>query len=120
MKQIFPILEFDNDKSAMLEPSAIIKQNDAMPQHCVICFFQDVIDHLREEGRLSEIACLRSEMGHHPVYRIDGEEPPMALFHPGVGAPLAVGFLEEVIALGGRKFIACGGAGTLALVYKLC
>ena len=37
----------------------------------------------------------------------------LALFHPGVGAPLAVGLLEEVIALGSRKFIACGGAGVL-------
>jgi uridine phosphorylase len=30
-----------------------------------------------------------------------------------VGAPLAAAFLEELIALGCRKFIACGGAGVL-------
>jgi uridine phosphorylase len=30
-----------------------------------------------------------------------------------VGAPLAAGMLEELIALGCRKFIACGGAGVL-------
>jgi uridine phosphorylase len=30
-----------------------------------------------------------------------------------VGAPLAAALLEETIALGGRKFIACGGAGVL-------
>ena len=30
-----------------------------------------------------------------------------------MGAPLAVGILEELIALGCRKFIACGGAGVL-------
>ena len=33
--------------------------------------------------------------------------------HPGVGAPLAAGFLEELIARGCRTFIACGGAGVL-------
>jgi uridine phosphorylase len=33
--------------------------------------------------------------------------------HPGVGAPLAAAFLEEMIALGCTKFIACGGAGVL-------
>ena len=37
----------------------------------------------------------------------------MAVFHPGVGAPLAAGMLEEIIALGCRDFIACGGAGVL-------
>jgi uridine phosphorylase len=35
------------------------------------------------------------------------------LFHPGVGAPLAAAMLDEVIADGCRKFIACGGAGVL-------
>jgi uridine phosphorylase len=33
--------------------------------------------------------------------------------HPGVGAPLAGGFTDELIALGCRAFVACGGAGTL-------
>ena len=37
----------------------------------------------------------------------------LAVFHPGVGAPLAAAMLEEVIALGCRKFIACGGRGVL-------
>lgn len=33
--------------------------------------------------------------------------------HPGVGAPLAAGILEEVIALGCDRIVACGGAGAL-------
>src|ERR1700749_1261754 len=37
----------------------------------------------------------------------------LALFHPGVGAPLAGAMLEQVIARGGRGVIACGGAGAL-------
>ena len=32
---------------------------------------------------------------------------------PGVGAPLAAGFLEELVARGARSFVACGGAGVL-------
>lgn len=35
------------------------------------------------------------------------------MVHPGVGAPLAAAFLEEVIALGVSKVIACGGCGAL-------
>ena len=46
------------------------------------------------------------------MYLLD-RDVPIAVVHPGVGAPLAAGFLEEVIGLGGRAFIAVGGAGAL-------
>jgi uridine phosphorylase len=59
------------------------------------------------------LAHQRSEIGLHPIYEIDFQGRPVAFFHPGVGASLAAGLLEEVIARGGRKFIACGGAGVL-------
>jgi uridine phosphorylase len=38
---------------------------------------------------------------------------PVTVFHPGVGAPLAAGFLEELIAVGVTKFIVCGGCGVI-------
>lgn len=37
----------------------------------------------------------------------------IAVFQPGVGAPVAAGLMEEVIARGCRKIITCGGAGVL-------
>jgi nucleoside phosphorylase len=113
MMQRIPILEFDGDKPAILEPGGLIARNAAMPERCVVCFFQDAIDLMLGVGRISEIACLKSEMGRHPVFLIKDTDPKVALLHPGVGAPLAAALLEETIALGGRKFIACGGAGTL-------
>jgi uridine phosphorylase len=113
MKQNIPILEFDGDTPAMLEPGELIPRNKAMPERCVICFFQDVIDHMLAAGLITEIACLKSEIGRHPVCLVKDTDPGVALLHPGVGAPLAAALLEETIALGGCKFIACGGAGTL-------
>lgn len=35
------------------------------------------------------------------------------MFHPGVGAPMAAGMMEEAIATGCRKLMACGGAGAV-------
>jgi uridine phosphorylase len=119
MNPPYPILDFDDDREAMIEPSRVIKRHDDMPERCVVCFFHDVIAHFLEEGRIAEITCLRSEMGRHPVYLIHGFEPDVALLHPGIGAPLAAGMLEETIALGGRKFIACGGAGTLDAAHDV-
>ena len=108
----YPILEFDSTLQAILEPQRIIKPID-VPEHAVVCFFQDVITQLSQQHRARVIKHLRSEIGTHPVYEIEVEGKRLAVFHPGVGAPLAAAMLEEVIALGCRKFIACGGAGVL-------
>ena len=110
--QDYPILEYDPSPDAIIDPQRLIKPID-IPRHCVVCFFQDVITKLNDEGRLKLVSNLRSEIGKHPVYELDVDGQRLALFHPGVGAPLAAGFLEELIALGSRRFIACGGAGVL-------
>ncbi|MHB8647425.1 MAG: nucleoside phosphorylase [Thermomicrobiales bacterium] len=109
----WPILEFDPAREAILEPSQANAAGVRAPERCVVCFFQDVIAQMRQEGRAREIAFMRSEIGSHPLYEIEHNGQPLALFHPGVGAPLAACLLEEVIAHGCRKFIACGGAGVL-------
>lgn len=109
----YPILEFDGERAAIIEPSRLLQPLDVMPEHAVITFFQDVITHFVEQGLAEEIVALRSEIGSHPIYVHRFRGRPLALFHPGIGAPLAAGLLEEVIALGARKFVACGGAGVL-------
>ncbi|HSM54977.1 MAG TPA: DUF952 domain-containing protein, partial [Candidatus Sulfomarinibacteraceae bacterium] len=108
----YPILEFDPSPNALIEPSEVLAPID-IPACCVLCFFQDVFADLDEQGRLSVLYDLGSEIGHNPVYEIEVDGRRLALCHPGVGAPLAAGFLEELIALGCRRFIICGGAGTL-------
>ncbi len=109
----YPILEFDPARKAVIEPTGHVERLGGMPQHGVICFFQNVIDHLLARGRLRQIAVRKTEMGHHAIYECEYEGRRLALFHPGVGAPLAARLLEEAIALGCEKFIACGGAGVL-------
>jgi uridine phosphorylase len=49
----------------------------------------------------------------HVFYELEVDGQRLALFHPGVGAPVAAGMLEIAIALGCSRFIACGGAGVL-------
>lgn len=108
----YPILEFDPDSNAFIDPQAVLKPIE-IPRRCVLCFFQDVLQQLVEDGRLKIIYKLGSEIGRNPVYEMDIEGERVAVLHPGVGAPLAGAFLEELIALGCRDFIACGGCGVL-------
>ena len=112
IRREYPILEFDATPEAVIEPARVIKPRD-MPEHAVACFFQDVLSRLEQEHAAKVIKHLRSEIGRHPVYEVDVDGKRLSVFHPGVGAPLGAAFLEEMIALGCRKFIACGGAGVL-------
>lgn len=107
-----PILEFDPAPTALIEPNEVIDPVD-IPRHVVLCFFQDVIEKVVAEHGGRQIDVLVSEIGQNPVWELDYGGSRLALVHPGVGAPLAAGFTEELIARGCRAFVACGGAGVL-------
>jgi len=108
----YPILEFDPAPKAFIEPSKVIRPRD-VPEHCVICFFKEVIDKVVAEYNAKVAVENRWEDGQHCVYEISYRDQRLSFFHPGVGAPIAAGLLEEVIAFGCRKFVACGGCGVL-------
>ena len=107
-----PILEFDPAATAVIEPSETIEPMDIAP-HAVLCFFQDVIAKVVAEHGGRAIDHVVSEIGRNPIYELEFDGRRLTVVHPGVGAPLAAGFLEELIARGCRAFIACGGAGVL-------
>ena len=108
----FPILDFDPAPSAILEPRPP-QLSVVPPAGAVVCFFADVLSTLLAEGRLQEVGAMGSEIGRHPVYVMEQDGQQLLVFHPGVGAPLAAGLLEEMIALGVKNFIVCGGCGVL-------
>ena len=113
MMEDYPILEFDETREALIEPTKIIKPLENMPERVVFCFFQEAIQRLCGDDKALIIKHLGSEIGKNPIYLHKHKGESVAIIHPGVGAPLAAGFLEEAIAFGGKKFIACGGAGAL-------
>lgn len=108
----YPILEFDPARDAVIHPSNVVAPAE-VPERCVVCFFREVLEGLERGGRVRRVASMRSEMGEHPMYLVDVNGAQVAAFQPGEGAPLAAALLEEAIAIGCRKFIACGGAGVL-------
>lgn len=112
MRRDYPILEFDPSPTAVIEPTHWVR-DAGTPEHCVICFFQEVIAKLDENGALETFHEETWEDSVHRFYELEVDGRRLALFHPGVGGPVASGMLEVAIALGCRKFIACGGAGVL-------
>ncbi len=107
-----PLLENDLAAPSMIDPTReVTPVEGAGPM--VLCFFAEVIDAvtLRTDARKVDVRVW--EHGEHPVYEIDHLGHRLGVMHPGVGAPLAAGLLEEAIALGYRTFVAVGGAGAL-------
>lgn len=112
MTQPYPILEFDPTPTAFIEPARIIRPRD-VPEHCVICFFGEVIRKVAAEHAARIAVEGRWEDGAHPIYEIETGGRRLAFFHPGIGSALSAGLLEEAIAYGCRKFIVIGGCGSL-------
>jgi uridine phosphorylase len=107
-----PLLENDLDQPAVFDATTIHRPID-IPSVAVLCFFYDVLERLASNEVLKVVYKIRSELGLNPVYQIDFEGQLVNVVHPGVGAPLAAAFTDELVALGVRTFVAVGGAGAL-------
>ena len=108
-----PLDEDDLDEPGVLEAHMLHRYPVEIPPVAVLCFFNELLEQLCDEGTLTTKYVLRSEIGRNPVYEYATEHGAVAVVHPGVGAPLAAGFVEEMAALGVTTFVACGGAGAL-------
>jgi uridine phosphorylase len=111
-KKAFPILEFDNSSFALIELSNFIKPIEGF-ECCVITFFRDVIEKMKLEGKLRQVACMHCETTDIPIYETTYEGKKVHITLGYLGAAGSAGFLEELIAYGFTKFIVCGGAGVL-------
>lgn len=66
-----PLLERDSARTAIIEPSRVIKPID-IAEHCVLCFFQEVIREVAHgSAQARQIHNGESEAGDYPVYELD-------------------------------------------------
>jgi uridine phosphorylase len=102
-----PLLEFDPDREAYVQPESMIHAVDAPPA-AVACLFPEVVASVTAGGR--KLLTLPSR---EPLWEITYHGRRLTVFYPGIGAPLAGYSLERAIAAGGRAIVACGAAGAL-------
>ncbi len=108
----YPILEFDPNRRAIIEPSEVIKPID-ISEHCVVCFHKDVIESVAADSGATMVFEDKGVYGSNPYYQFEHNGQPVVFFFPLMGASISAGFLEIAIALGCKKFVVCGGAGVL-------
>ena len=108
----FPILEFDEEKNAFIKPCNIIQPVD-IAEKCVLCFFSEAIEKILKEYPHRIAAYFIAASLKFPVYELDYKGEKIALIQAGVGAPIAGAQIEELTAMGCRKYIVCGSCGVL-------
>ena len=64
----YPILEFDSTREAFIEPSKVVRPRN-MPEHCVICFFKEVVERITAEYSAKMLVENRWEDGRRSVSR---------------------------------------------------
>ena len=112
LRKEFPILEFDEDRNAFIKPSNIKDPID-ISDRCVLCFFGETIEKMLAEYPYEIVSHFKAGSVRLPVYELDYKGEKVALLQAYVGAPGAAAQIDEMTALGCRKFIACGGCGIL-------
>ncbi|MDP4119852.1 MAG: nucleoside phosphorylase [Bacillota bacterium] len=108
----FPILEFDEDRNSFIKPQNIVERQD-IAECCVLCFFAEAIETILSEYEHRIITYFHTESFNPPVYELTFKRKKVVLIQAGVGAPTAAGQIEDLVALGCKKFIVCGSCGVL-------
>lgn len=109
----FPIIEYDAERNAIIEPSRIVPQLD-VPDHCLFPFFSKILERLKKRGILKVITCETGvSIPPLPLYELEHEGKRLAVMTSGLSAPFAAGNLEFAIATGCKKFLAFGLCGVL-------
>lgn len=107
----YPICEFDTEKRGII--CAADHFEKTLPEKCVLTFFRKQLNDFVQEQNLPVIGWMHSEIVDLPIYGYEKDGRQTALCMPFMWSAGAAGTLEELNAMGCRKFIICGGAGSL-------
>lgn len=107
------LYDFDETKEAVINPSDLIDKIDNIPEVAIACFSKTLFDKIVEGAKCVEFAKVGNTNGKRNIYEVEYNGKRLALFNICVGAPAAVADLEEIHAMGCKKFIVFGNCGVL-------
>lgn len=112
IKNEIPILEFDTERSAVLNPT---HENLGLnlPEKCVFAFLGTYMEEYANKTNAKQISTFVSATKHYPIYitKYKGEE--IVLCQAPAGAAAAAQILDWLIGYGVCKIISAGSCGVL-------
>ena len=109
-KRDYPVLEYDDNPSAKLNPS-LISDPKFDTDKLIITFFPEIVRKLLEQKDIFEDRVIPGE-NPVPIYRFC-DNPDVLLTLGQVGCPACGGNLDLFHAMGITKVMFCGGGGVL-------
>jgi uridine phosphorylase len=115
-EQKFPILEFDDISEPVVSAKKYVPEFAPNTiDRCLITYFTDVVEMYERVFKANQVFKIRTE-GVRPcvfVMNAGSFKKPIFIVPMPIGAPQAARVVEALCATGVKKFIVCGGAGTL-------
>lgn len=111
IKNDFPILEYDYENEALINPTYLQSLYGVLPiDRLIITFFKDALDRLIEERKIEKYLTLKGE-NNLDLYKFTDDD--VFIIHGAVGCPACGGYLDDLIGIGIKKVMFCGGGGVL-------
>lgn len=112
-KKTFPLLEYDGAEEAVFSPNDF-DLPAVCPEKCVIAFSYDEVEIVARRFHGVKVDSMDTCTAKLPLYVLDVDGEKIGLVCGFLGSAGAAAQLDELIHQGGRKFIVCGAAGSLA------
>lgn len=107
-----PILEFDPDIEAVLNPTHE-GLDVKLPEKCAFVFLGDIVDRCAIRYGARVAARFESATKEYPIYVMEYNGKEICLVQAPVGAPAATQLMDWLIGYGVRKIISAGSCGAL-------
>ncbi|MBQ9121650.1 MAG: nucleoside phosphorylase [Clostridia bacterium] len=112
IKNEIPILEYDDDPSAVILPTHE-KLALHLPEQAVFAFLGEHIDRYAEIHGARQVATFVSATKQYPVYVTEHKGKEVVLCQAPVGASAAAQILDWLIGYGAKKIVSTGTCGAL-------
>lgn len=114
------LTEFDENKTAVINPDMIFKKIDDFPETVVSVFSYLLFDAIVKFFDGVKIAETNDVDGVWPIYEVFYKGKRFAFCKARLGAPASVGLFEDVVALGAKRIILLGNCGVLDKEIEDC
>ncbi|MBQ0168031.1 MAG: nucleoside phosphorylase [Treponema sp.] len=116
-KSDFPILEFDTNPVAKINPENLTCGEKWPADKLIITFFSEALNKLLEEKRIEVFTHIGGE-NPFDIYRFV-DAPDILILLGQIGCPACAGNLDAFQAFGIKKVMFCGGGGVLDRSIKV-
>ncbi|MEM7091594.1 MAG: nucleoside phosphorylase [Actinomycetota bacterium] len=108
-----PILEFDEDRNAIIEPSFLHDPIDGVPNGAVMTWMSDAFAEMMTAHESTVVHSFTTETADFEIHQVELDVGPVIAVLSHVGAPVSALLYECLVAIGCRTVVGVGSSGGL-------